>query len=345
MNSCPAVSVIMTVYNAQDYLQDVLYALERQTCQSLEVVAVDDGSVDDSGRILDEYARDHAYIRVIHQNNQGIWRAREAGLRVASGRYISFLDCDDIPLPTLYQRLYEALEQNSADLAVCTFVREEMETGRVLSHEMKQMAGMVINMQSDPTAYAAINPAVWNKMVRAEVIKNKIEFENPHRTFDDVLLYGSVFFKMKRIICIPDMLYRYRVHKDSMIHSLNKDDLPLFVDRLMDIRRLIEKEKDSQEYLRTFDSVAFIHLGISLVLRRVQNGDKIQVAIREARECLNKNFPLYDTPHFGFLWNIKNHGVLLKAWVAWIFFKLKLFPLLLIVYRFITERMRVEIKW
>jgi len=341
----PTVSVIMTVYNAQNYLHEVLHALENQTCKSLEVIAVDDGSVDDSGRILDEYAGEHAYIRVIHQNNQGIWRARETGLQFASGEYISFLDCDDIPLPQLYQRLYEALEQSDADMAVCTFVREELETEKILSHEMKQMAGMIIDLQKDPTAYAAVNPAVWNKMVRANIIRKKIEFEKPHRTFDDVLLYGSVFFRMRRIVCIPDMLYRYRVHRDSMVHSMNKDDLPLFVDRLRDIRNLISKENNCEEYLRTFDSVAFIHLGVSLVLRRTQNGERIQIAIQEARKCLREYFPLYRKPRFGIWWNVKNKGVLIKAWIAWIFFEFRLFPLLLIVYRFFIEKMHVEIKW
>ena len=341
----PLVSVIMTVYNAQKYLYDALYALENQTCKSLEVIAVDDGSTDDSGRILDEYAKDHDYIRVIHQKNKGIWCARETGLDLAVGKYISFFDCDDIPLPNLYQRLLETLEENNADMAICTFVREEMETGKVLSHEMKKMSGTVINVHTDSTAYAAINPAVWNKLVRADIIKKKIKFEIPHRTFDDVLLYGSVFFRMERIVCIPDMLYRYRVHRDSMIHSLNKEDLPQFVDRLLDIRNLIVQEPDCENCLRTFDSIAFIHLGVSLVLRRIQNGDKIGIAIKEARECLDKNFPLYNKPHFGFLWNMKNSGVLWKAYIALWCFRLGLMGPLFTIYRFVTEKLRMEIKW
>lgn len=345
MNERPNVSVVMPVYNAEKYLPEVIQAFAAQTCTSFELVAVNDGSRDGSGELLDEYAKTYPFLRVIHQENGGIWRARETGIHAAAGKYIGFCDNDDLPMPELYQRLYEAAENAGADMSVCTFVREEMETGRVLSYEMTALAGMTIDMRQDPTAYAVINPAPWNKLVKAEILKQGIRFEQPPRILEDVILNCSVCPLIGRIVCIPDMLYRYRIRRDSTITTINKHDLPLIEARMQDVRAHVKRISGDEKIMKLIDCMAFIHFGTSVVLRRIQGGDKVKDAVGDARRYLEAGFPLYKKPTYGVLWNLRNQCVMLKPGIALICFRMRLMAPLFAVYRFVTEKLHVEIKW
>jgi len=335
----------MPVYNAEKYLPEVLEAFTAQTCKSFELIAVDDGSKDRSGELLDQYAKVYPFLRVIHQENGGIWRAREAGIHMATGKYIGFCDNDDLPMPELYQRLYEAAEAEKADMSVCTFVREEMETGRKLSHEMTLMAGMVIDMRRDPTAYAVVNPAPWNKLVKAEIMKQGIRFEHPPRILEDVILNSSICPLIDKIVCIPDMLYRYRIRRDSTITTINKKDLPLIEARMRDVRAHVEKISNDEKIMKLIDCMAFIHFGTSVTLRRIQGGDRVSDAVGDARRYLESSFPFYKKPTYGLNWNVRNRCVMLKPAVALLCFRLRLMSPLFAVYRFVTEKLHIEIKW
>lgn len=345
MNERPNISVIMPVYKAEEYLPGIMEAFAAQTCDSFELIAIDDGSPDNSGVMLDAFAQQYAFLRVIHRENGGIYRARETGIRAAKGKYIGFCDNDDLPMPSLYQRLYEAAEEAEADMAVCTFVREEMETGRKLSHEMIALAGMTIDMRKDPTAYAVINPAPWNKLVKAEILKQGLSFEQPPRILEDVILNSSVFPHIGKIVCIPDMLYRYRIRRDSTITTINKTDLPVIEARMTDARAHVQRISEDEKILSLIDSMAFIHFGTSVVLRRIQGGDKVREAVADARRFLDQGFPLYKKPTYGLRWNMKNRYIMLKPLIALLCFRLHLMGPLFACYRFVTEKLHVEIKW
>jgi len=345
MNQRPDVSVVMPVYKAEKYLPQIMEAFAAQTCDSFELIAVDDGSPDRCGAMLDDYAREYPFLRVIHCENGGIYRARETGIQAAQGKYIGFCDNDDLPMPELYKRLYDAAEEAGADVSVCTFVREEMETGRKLSHEMTALAGMTIDMRKDPTAYAVVNPAPWNKLVKAEILKKGLSFEQPPRILEDVILNSSVCPLIGKIVCIPDMLYRYRIRRDSTITTINKKDLPIIQARMVDVRKHVGKISNDEQILKLIDSMAFIHFGTSVVLRRIQGGDRICDAVKDARCFLEKHFPFYNQPTYGLKWNIKHNCVMLKPYVALLCFKLHLMAPLFACYRFVTEKLHVEIKW
>lgn len=345
MDKRPDVSVVMPVYRAEQYLPEIMEAFAAQTCKSFELIAIDDGSPDNSGAMLDEYAKQYSFLRVIHKENGGIYRARETGIREAKGKYIGFCDNDDLPMPELYQRLYEAAEEAGADMSVCTFVREEMETGRKLSHEMTALAGMTIDMDKDPTAYAVVNPAPWNKLVKAEILKQGLSFEQPPRILEDVILNSSVCPLIHKIVCIPDMLYRYRIRRDSTITTINKSDLPVIEARMKDVRVHVEEISGEEKILKLIDSMAFIHFGTSVVLRRIQGGDRVKDAVGDARRFLETGFPLYKRPVYGLVWNMKKHLVMLKPYIALLCFRFHLMGPLFAAYRFVTEKLHMEIKW
>ena len=112
------VSVIVPVYRAEQYLERCVDSLRGQTLEDLEIILVDDGSPDSCPALCDRYAAEDGRVRVLHQENRGQGLARNAGLEIASGEYIGFVDADDYVLPEMFQRLYEAAEQYRADLVL-----------------------------------------------------------------------------------------------------------------------------------------------------------------------------------------------------------------------------------
>ena len=115
------ISVIVPVYNVAAYLPECLDSILSQDYDKLEVILIDDGSTDDSGAICDDYARRDSRIRVIHQKNGGAAAAKNAGLRAATGEYLSFADSDDFLEPGAYAYMLALLKENDADIVRCAF--------------------------------------------------------------------------------------------------------------------------------------------------------------------------------------------------------------------------------
>ena len=116
------VSIIVPVYNTGSYLHKCIKSILSQTLESFELILVNDGSVDESGQICDEYARQDARIKVIHKKNEGVSIARNTGISVAQGEYIGFIDSDDWIEPDMYETLYKLAVSNECDVVMCDVV-------------------------------------------------------------------------------------------------------------------------------------------------------------------------------------------------------------------------------
>ena len=113
------ISVIVPIYNVEQYLYQCIDSIIAQTYTNLEIILVDDGSTDSSGEICDKYASVDCRIVVIHKKNGGLSEARNAGINVATGDYIGFVDSDDYIFPDTYRGMIEACENNNCEIAVC----------------------------------------------------------------------------------------------------------------------------------------------------------------------------------------------------------------------------------
>lgn len=132
----PELSVIVPVYNAETYLRKCVSSILQQTYRDLEVILVNDGSIDSSGRIAQEIADEDARVKVINQVNQGVSSARNAGLRIATGKYIGFVDADDWIEPTMYEILINELIDRQADLACCGYQKISV-NGKADVHDLQ----------------------------------------------------------------------------------------------------------------------------------------------------------------------------------------------------------------
>lgn len=123
MSSKPRFSIVAPVYNTSAFLSECLDSVEQQTYRNFELVLVDDGSTDNSGKMCDEFAAQHAYARVIHQENQGLLLARRVGLQAARGEYIVTLDSDDMLRTDALELLSAEIDANHPDILTFTFSR------------------------------------------------------------------------------------------------------------------------------------------------------------------------------------------------------------------------------
>lgn len=119
----PLISVIVPVYNVENYMRQCIDSLLKQTLPNIEIILVDDGATDKSPEICDEYAKEHSNIRVIHKLNGGLGSARNEGMKIARGKYIGFVDSDDYVSKKMYETLWNLAETNDADCAYCEFAR------------------------------------------------------------------------------------------------------------------------------------------------------------------------------------------------------------------------------
>lgn len=120
-------SIIIPVFNVEKYVQTCLDSVIEQSFRDFEVIVVDDGSTDGSPAICDAAAKQDGRICVIHQQNGGLSAARNAGLDIARGEWIGFLDSDDFIMPDMYEKLMDAAEKARADIAVCNYLRVDVQ--------------------------------------------------------------------------------------------------------------------------------------------------------------------------------------------------------------------------
>lgn len=247
------VSVIVPVYNTEKYLARCLDALVGQTLSSLEIIAVDDGSTDDSPRILETYAdRFPNRIRVIHKENGGQASARNIGIREAAGEYVGFADSDDCVEIELFEKLLQAAEKSAADYAECKFhfvreykdgsIQELTPRGRIREHNDNR--DMFIDPQVSP----------WNKIYRRSILTDNEIFFPEGIIYEDTSFYIKAIPYLKNTAAIDDRLVYYYLREESTMNrnkSLKVGDIFKVFSDILDFyrdRKLFDKYHDELEY-------------------------------------------------------------------------------------------------
>ena len=201
----PTVSIIVPVYNVEPYLRRCVDSLLRQNYTDFELILVDDGSPDNCGAICDEYATADDRVCVIHKPNGGLSDARNAGLKIAGGEYVAFVDSDDWVAENCLERLMDALEETGADICECAVLRTSGEEeapvqGAPVVYKTKEALEELIRD-------GVFHQHVWNKLYRREVVEG-ILFPKGKTNEDEFWTY-QVFGKAKKVAKIPDILYFY----------------------------------------------------------------------------------------------------------------------------------------
>ncbi len=215
-NKNPLISIIVPIYNVEHYLSRCIDSILSQTYQNMEIILVDDGSKDGSELIADQYAKNHSIVKVIHKKNGGLSSARNAGLKIAKGEWIAFVDSDDYVDSSFLLELYNLATRNNADVATCTFT-PFTDDGSALKKKpfwpSEPLSGSeAINdmMKNKRPAY------IWLNLFRAELFKkNKIVFPDG-RKYEDISTKIMLLYNAKKVAFTNEPLYHYLIHRNSI---------------------------------------------------------------------------------------------------------------------------------
>ena len=231
----PKVSVIVPVYKVEQYIGKCIESLQNQTMTDIEIILIDDGSPDNSGKICDTYAADDHRIVVIHQDNAGVSVARNAGLDVATGEWITFVDGDDYVAETMCEDIVNAATNNGSDIVIFSFYvlnsngiipsrLLKMNEGNV-SDEKEYIQKKIITQYYDREIASIKGVSAgtcWGKLVHRNIIdKYHVRFVPGLIRAQDTVFWLNTFEMVKSIYYLDKELYYYRV-TDSNITSGNR---------------------------------------------------------------------------------------------------------------------------
>lgn len=263
------VSIVVPVYNVEQYLRKCLNSIVNQTYQNIEIICVDDGSPDDSINILNEFAENDKRIKVIRQENQGLSGARNTGINNATGKYIMFVDSDDWIELNMVELMATKMEKENLDLVICgRYHQIKEEKQEVNLNEVKEiLKNKILNgreyfkiVSSKTNLFTA---SAYNKLYITSVIKEKKLFFPLGKLYEDLLFVFQYLYESNRVGIVEQSLYNYVVSRDGAItNKINKNDIKDTLFTLNEIKKFLKMKKD-YELLSSLEFSEYMFIWIS----------------------------------------------------------------------------------
>ncbi len=249
MENKQLISVVIPAYNVEQYIEDCIDSVRNQTHDQLEIIIVDDGSTDSTGRKCDNKATLDNRIKVIHKPNGGLSSARNAGIDNASGDYICFVDGDDIVHPEFAERLLSAIDKADLDCAYCEFEKFDDKASFHNSdihhdsflYNRNEVLMMLADVENKSRVTATL---VWNKLYKKDLFNN-LRFING-KIHEDEFIIHRVIGKCTKIGYLNFPGYYYRTRSDSITGNWNNYSL-----RHLDV---IDAYSDRLDYIKTLEN-------------------------------------------------------------------------------------------
>jgi glycosyltransferase involved in cell wall biosynthesis len=211
------VSVIVTVFNIEEYIEKCLTSLINQTLSDIQIIVVNDGSKDNSGQIIKDYEEKYKNkIIYIEKENGGAADARNTGIEYAVGEYIGFVDGDDFIELTMYEKMYSLAKKENADFVECNYFYDFPNYSKPRLYNSYELDEILIHA----------NPFVWNKIVRSEIIKkNNLKYQLGIQPCEDIEFVCKIIPYLERVSFIKEPLYHYLQRSNSIIHFPDENNL------------------------------------------------------------------------------------------------------------------------
>lgn len=227
--SNPKISVIVPVYNVEDYLEDALNSIVNQTFDDIEVLMIDDGSTDNSRYIIEKYALDYDNFYAFHKKNDGLPITRNYGLKFAKGEYVYFMDSDDFLISDAFEKMYNCASKYNSDVVTANFYRyNDNKTWFHIINEyvFNELESNLYNVNLNQYHKLIWDMPVWNKIYKKEFLdENNIRFVNDRVIFEDNIFSTEIYIKAKTVSVLKDCVYcwRKRVFNESLSQSHDKN--------------------------------------------------------------------------------------------------------------------------
>lgn len=227
MKNVPSkISIIVPVYNVENYLAKCLDSLVNQTYQNIEILVVDDGSTDDSGKIISDFSgKFPEKIRSFYKENGGLSDARNVGIDNATGDYIGFVDSDDYVVETMFEEMLDLAEKHSAEMVICNLQKVD-ESGNVVQ-KLTQIPNMPerIDLETHFSVFSDISYFACNKLFKKELFETK-RFKKGI-SFEDIQLIPQLLLECKTIAQTQNFHYQYLERQNSISKTHNEKGLDI----------------------------------------------------------------------------------------------------------------------
>lgn len=250
------VSVIIPVYNAEQYIKSCLDSVLAQSYANLEIIVINDGSKDASENVICSIANRDKRIQHIFQGNKGVSYSRNRGLEMATGKYVVFVDADDVIMPTFIERMIKPFNNSQIQLSICGY--QQIDTRGKVQHihplESSQVSGLVAIERM--LSYRDITSALWNKMFILERIREYgIRFKADYSIGEDMVFLAEYCLKAECVEIVSDTLYCYRENPKGLMLSNNNDAFNIKWltewNAICEVQRLLEQAGRSPHMLKT----------------------------------------------------------------------------------------------
>lgn len=287
------ISVIVPIYNVQAYIRECIESILEQTFRNFELILVNDGSTDDSPNICKYYEELDSRVKVINKVNGGLSDARNAGIYMAKGKYLSFIDGDDFIAKDTLETMYNAIDKTDSKIAICNMVRyyEDGDTEAFYRPSDKKV------LLKDKDRFKTLaQPSVCNKMFKTELFEN-IKF--PYRKYyEDTFIYHELVMQTKSVVLTGKDSYYYRCRKGSILDGGYSKKYFDFIEAVYLRATFLDRNNVHQyadeAYLHLYSSLsnAYNYLG--------NNGEDLSELFNIAQERYNKSFKrIIKDKHFG----------------------------------------------
>ena len=284
MKEQPQVSIIVPVYNVENYIERCLNSLVNQTFKDIEIITINDGSTDKSLELINKYVKEDIRVSVIDLGDEGVSYCRNLGIEKANGKYIMFVDSDDWIDFNMVEVMYKKAEENNIDLVMCSYIREFKDHSKekifnlpeeiiykedkVKNELLRKLVGPVKEELSNPEMLDALG-TVWGKLYRADIFKeNKINFVDLKEigSAEDTLFNIFTFNYLKKVMFLNKPMYHYwRDNPKSVTSQYNsklKEQRKVFFKYISDFIKENNFEQVFEEALNNRICTSVLGLGL-----------------------------------------------------------------------------------
>lgn len=263
-------SVIIPVFNVENYLNKCLDSICNQTLTDIEIICVNDGSTDNSLNILKEYSKKDSRIKIISKENEGQSTARNLGIKESQGEYLAFVDSDDFIELDMLEKLYIKAKNNNLDIVMCKIATYDNQTEEIKDNVWYYMLGVFRDFDKDIfshkdtkefTCNIAVTP--YNKIYKTSMIKDNNILFPEGLIFEDEKFFFDVYLRSKKVSIVDEFLYYYRVNrKGSTVNIAKENDYTDIIPISKQIRETFKETNNYEEYKHLLNN-RLIHLQLA----------------------------------------------------------------------------------
>ena len=279
----PKVSLIIPVYNVENYIEKCLNSVVNQTLKDMEVIIVNDGSKDSSKQKIEKYLKKYPRIKYIEKENGGLSDARNYGMQYATGEYIAFLDSDDYVEETMYEEMYNVAQKEAADMVECNFIWEYPDKKR-------EDIGAVYKSKREMVEKARV--VAWNKLIKRELLeKTGVKFPIGLR-YEDVEFFYKLVPYLEKVSFVKKCFVHYIQRGNSIANTQNIRTKEIFTV----LQNVISYYRENGFYDEYKDELEFIYVRFLLCsslkrICKIQNKEERNLALDETWNNITLNFP------------------------------------------------------